>query len=195
MAHKIAFDYRQALDEATWLFWKGGYAGTSVRDLLRVMGIGEGSFYNTLKSKKRLYLECLKRYQETEGRKRRLALMSGARASQGLRALFAVMLDCMEDPGTPSRLCMMAAMACEEVLADPELREVIETGTSQMHATIAKRLRQDRKAGMLPPGPDPHVIASIIITYAQGIWRMALVHYDRPRFERQIDVFLAGLGL
>jgi TetR/AcrR family transcriptional repressor of nem operon len=48
---------------------------------------------------------------------------------------------------------------------------------------------------MLPPGPDPHVIASIIITYAQGIWRMALVHYDRPRFERQIDVFLAGLGL
>ena len=66
---------------------------------------------------------------------------------------------------------------------------------SQMQAGIAKRLRQDRKAGMLPPGPDPHVIASIIITDPQGVWRMALVNYDRPRFERQIDVFLAGVGL
>ncbi|MGO9400733.1 MAG: hypothetical protein ACLP19_23240 [Xanthobacteraceae bacterium] len=30
---------------------------------------------------------------------------------------------------------------------------------------------------------------------AQGIWRMALVDYDRPSFERQIDAFLTGLGL
>jgi len=27
------------------VFWKDGYAGTSLRDLLKVMGIGEGSFY------------------------------------------------------------------------------------------------------------------------------------------------------
>jgi TetR/AcrR family transcriptional repressor of nem operon len=29
----------------------------------------------------------------------------------------------------------------------------------------------------------------------QGVWRMALVDYDRPSFERQIDAFLTGLGL
>ncbi len=195
MARTIAFDYGRALDKATCLFWRDGYAGTSLRDLLRVMGIGEGSFYNTLKSKKRLYVECLKRYEETEGAKRGRALMSGPTASQGLRALFGVILDCLDDPETPSRLCMMAAMASEEVLADPDLREMVEGGLSRMRALIVKRLNQDRDAGVLPPDLDPQTIASVIMTYAQGIWRMALVDYDRPRFERQIDVFLTGLHL
>jgi len=35
----------------------------------------------------------------------------------------------------------------------------------------------------------------VVVTYLQGLWRMALVSYERPRFERQIDMFLTGLGL
>src|ERR1700761_4217483 len=126
MTGVIAFDYERALDKATWLFWKNGYTGTSVRDLLKVMGIGEGSFYNTLKSKKRLFLECLWRYDEREGRKRSHALMSAPTASLGIRALFGSVLDCLDSPETPSRLCMFAAMASEEVLSDPDLRQRVE---------------------------------------------------------------------
>jgi TetR/AcrR family transcriptional regulator, transcriptional repressor for nem operon len=195
MARTIAFDYGRALDKATWLFWRNGYAGTSLRDLLKIIGIGEGSFYNTLKSKKRLYIECVKRYAETEGRKRVHALVSAPTASLGIRAMFGVMLDCLGDPKTPSRLCMMAAMVCEEVLADPDLRKLVEDGLENMQARLVKRLGQDRDKGMLPAELDPQTTASVIMTYAQGIWRMALVDYDRPRFERQIDAFLAGLWL
>jgi hypothetical protein len=32
------------------------------------------------------------------------------------------------------------------------------------------------------------MVASVIATYQQGIWRMALMEYDRTRFDRQIDV-------
>ena len=195
MARTIAFDYERALGNATWLFWRDGYAGTSLRDLLKVMGIGEGSFYNTLKSKKQLYLECLKRYEETEGLKRGQALMSASTASQGVRALFGIVLDCLDDPQTPSRLCMMAAMVSEEVLADPDLRKRVEDGMANLQARLAGRLSQDQDAGVLPRTIEPQTIASVIITYAQGIWRMALVDYDRPRFERQIDAFLTGVGL
>lgn len=195
MTRAIAFDYERALGKATRLFWKRGYGGTSLRALLKTMGIGEGSFYNTLKSKKRLYLECVKRYAETEGRKRARALMSAPTASEGIRAFFAVVLDCLDDPRTPSRLCMMAAMVSEEVLSDPELRTFVEDGLEDFRARLAGRLSEDRSKGLLPAALDPRTVASIIATYAQGIWRMALVDYDRPRFERQIDAFLTGLGL
>ena len=195
MARVIAFDYDQALERATWLFWKSGYAGTSLRDLLKIMDIGEGSFYNTLKSKKQLYLACLKRYEETEGRKRGQALMSAPTASQGIRALFDVVLDCLDDPSTPSRLCMMAAMASEEVLSEPDLRKLVEDGLGGFHARLAERLSQDRDQGRLPATLDSQITASVVVTYLQGIWRMALVDYDRPRFERQIDAFLSGLAL
>jgi TetR/AcrR family transcriptional regulator, transcriptional repressor for nem operon len=195
MARTIAFDYGRALDKATWLFWKDGYAGTSLRDLLKIIGIGEGSFYNTLKSKKRLYVECVKHYAETEGRKRVHALASAPTASLGVRAMFGVMLDCLDDPKTPSRLCLMAAMVCEEVLADADLRKLVEDGMENVQTRLVERLGQDRDNAMLPVELDPQTTASVIMTYAQGIWRMALVDYDRARFERQIDAFLVGLGL
>jgi TetR/AcrR family transcriptional repressor of nem operon len=195
MARAIAFDYDRALERATWLFWKSGYAGTSLRDLLKIMDIGEGSFYNTLKSKKQLYLACVRRYEETEGRKRGQALMSAPTASRGIHALFGVVLDCLDNPSTPSRLCMMAAMAFEEVLSDPDLRKLVEDGLGSFQARLVERLSHDREEGRLPATLDPHVTASVVVTYLQGIWRMALVDYDRPRFERQIDAFLTGLGL
>lgn len=62
MPRNIKFDYDRAIDRATQLFWERGYSNTSLRDLLKIMGIGEGSLYNTFKSKKNLYLKCLKRY-------------------------------------------------------------------------------------------------------------------------------------
>jgi TetR/AcrR family transcriptional repressor of nem operon len=195
MARAIAFDYDRALERATWLFWKSGYAGTSLRDLLKIMDIGEGSFYNTLKSKKQLYLACVRRYEETEGRKRGQALMSAPTASRGIHALFGMVLDCLDNPSTPSRLCMMAAMASEEVLSEPDLRKLVEDGLGSFHARLVERLSQDRDEGRLPATLDPHVTASVVVTYLQGIWRMALVDYDRPRFERQIDAFLTALGL
>jgi len=195
MARAIAFDYDRALERATWLFWKSGYAGTSLRDLLKIMDIGEGSFYNTLKCKKQLYLACVRRYEETEGRKRGQALMSAPTASRGIHALFGVVLDCLDNPSTPSRLCMMAAMAFEEVLSDPDLRKLVEDGLGSFQARLVERLSHDREEGRLPATLDPHVTASVVVTYLQGIWRMALVDYDRPRFERQIDAFLTGLGL
>ena len=195
MGRTIAFDYEQALDQATWLFWKNGYSGTSLRDLLKIIGIGEGSFYNTLKSKKRLYLECVKRYGHSEGHKRMQALMSAPTASLGVHAMFGVMLDCLDDPQTPSRLCLVAAMASEDVLADADLRQFVEGGVEHFHANLAERLGQDRDLGLLPATLEPETIASVIITYCQGIWRMALVEYDRPRFELQIKAFLAALGL
>lgn len=195
MGRGISFDYERALDQATRLFWKTGYAGTSVRDLLKATGIGEGSFYNTLGSKKQLYQACLKHYAETEGQKRAEALFSAHTTSAGLRAMFSVVLDCIDDPGTPSRLCMMAATISEDVLADDDLKTQVMDGLTNLHSGLTERLTKDREAGIVHPGLEPDATASVIITYAQGLWRMAMVDFDRPGFERQIDVFLSSLGL
>ena len=70
MGRAIEFDYDKAIHKATLAFWKSGYSNTSLRDLLKAMRIGEGSFYNSVKSKKHLYMECLKHYLETVGRTR-----------------------------------------------------------------------------------------------------------------------------
>ncbi len=105
--------------------------------------------YNTLKSKKWLFLECLRRYDETEMRKRSHALISAPTASLGIRALFSSILDCLDNPETPSRLCMFAVMSSEDVLSDPDLRKRVEERIEGYQVQLIGRLSQDRDAGLL----------------------------------------------
>jgi TetR/AcrR family transcriptional repressor of nem operon len=46
------------------LFWRRGYAATSLDDLLGVMSLSKSSFYAEFKSKESLYRACLKDYQQ-----------------------------------------------------------------------------------------------------------------------------------
>src|SRR5271155_3231418 len=185
MARALEFDYTAALETATRLFWETGYSSTPLRGLLKKMGIGEGSFYNTLKSKKNAYLECLKHYNATVNRRHCEPLFSAPTAALGVRALFKTVLDCLDDPDTPSPVCLMAGSITHEVLAEPDLREYVQLQISLLVDRMAASLSADKEAGLLPAEFDPQLVVPVIVTYLQGLWRMALVSYDRTQFERQ----------
>jgi TetR/AcrR family transcriptional regulator, transcriptional repressor for nem operon len=195
MARTLEFDVDNALNKAMRLFWKSGYARTSLRDLLKAMGIGEGSFYNSLKSKKHAYLECLKRFNATIGRERGEAFMTPPTAALGIRALFRCVLDCLDDPRAPSRLCLMSGSISRDVFVEPELRKYVQAQLAELGDAMIARLTADKEAGLLPVNFEPQIVAPVIVTYLQGLFRMALLSYDRCKFERQIDAFLKGLGL
>lgn len=59
LARPIEFDRRRALNQALKLFWRKGYQGCSLIDLLNEMGIGRSSFYAAFTDKRSLFLECL----------------------------------------------------------------------------------------------------------------------------------------
>jgi len=59
------FDIETALEKAGETFWTNGYQATSMRDLMNVMGIQKGSFYDTYGSKKEAYLMALDQYINT----------------------------------------------------------------------------------------------------------------------------------
>jgi TetR/AcrR family transcriptional repressor of nem operon len=193
MARSLEFDYDKAIEKATRLFWKKGYAGTSLRDLLKAIGIGEGSFYNTLKSKKHLYLECLKHYKDTVVRRRAGALFSPASAREGVRGLFKAILDDLDDPQTP-RVCLVARSVSSDVFAESDLRETIEAEMSDFSSALSGRLKSAKEAGEFPPEFEPEEMAQVIGTYLQGLYRAALLCRDRAPLERQVDVFLSRLG-
>jgi len=194
MTRGLEFDYDQAIDKATRVFWRKGYSGASLRDLLKAIGIGEGSFYNTLKSKKQLYLECLKHYNETVVRRRAEALFSPSSAKEGVRGLFKTVLDDLDDPRTP-RVCLVAGSVSSDVLAERDLQKFIQTGMAAFVGAFSDRLKSAKDTGELPPQFEVEVVANIIATYLQGLYRTALLSYDRSQLERQIDHFFTSLGL
>jgi len=194
MARALEFNYEKAIDQATRIFWKKGYSGTSLRDLLKAIGIGEGSFYNTLKSKKQLYLECLKHYGDTVGRRRVTALLSPASAKEGVRGFFRCVLDDLDDPRTP-RVCLVARSVSTDVFSEGDLRKIIQAGMAGLVRAFSERLKSAKDRGEFPPEFEPELVAEIISTYLQGLYRTALLGYERSELERQVDLFLSRLGL
>lgn len=194
MGRKIEFNYNQAIDKATRLFWRKGYSNASLRELLKAMKIGEGSFYNSVKSKKRLYLECLKHYNDTVGRRRLNALTEQPTVTQGIRAFFRTVLDELDDPRTP-RVCLLASSLSGDVLAARDLRRCVLAEMEMFVGCFAKRLEAAKLEGELPADFEVDVAASVIVTYLQGLFRTIRVLYGRAQVERQIEALLAGLGL
>lgn len=64
MARPCEFVEEDVLDQATLVFWKHGFDGTSVDDLLAATGVARQSLYNTFGDKRALFLRCLHHYQD-----------------------------------------------------------------------------------------------------------------------------------
>jgi TetR/AcrR family transcriptional repressor of nem operon len=194
MARTREFDYEKATERAMYLFWKMGYANTSLRDLLKAMGIGEGSFYNTFKSKKNAYFESLKHYDATVNADRVRAFTSQPTAAEGVRALFRAILNCLDNPRLP-KVCLLAGAIAPDVLAEKDLRAYMREQAAGWATDMAARFDAEKELRILPQDFDSQIVASIIVTFIQGLWRMALISYDRPKLELQIDTLLNALKL
>jgi len=60
---KRTFDKQVALDKAMRLFWRNGYAGTSIANLTAELGINTPSLYAAFGNKEKLFKEALAHYE------------------------------------------------------------------------------------------------------------------------------------
>ena len=121
------------------------------------------------------------------------ALLSQPTIKLGVRAFFKTVLDDLDNPATP-RLCLMASSISSDVLNDRELRKFVESGMSAFNDLLTEMLEAAKAAGEFPSEFEAEVVAGIIGTYVQGLLRVVLVSYDRKQVERELEVFLTGLG-
>lgn len=132
-------------------------------------------------------------YNDTVGRKRATALFSATSVKVGVRALFKTVLDELDDPKAP-RMCLVAGSVSGEVLSAPGLRPYVVGEMQVFLSRFTELLSAAKEAGELSSEFEPEVTAQIVFTYLQGLFRTALVSYDRKQIERQIEVLLTGLG-
>ena len=194
MGRKLEFNYEQAIEQATRLFWAKGYSAASMRELLKAMGIGEGSFYHLFGSKNRLYLECLNHYNETVTRRRLEALDAEPSVRKGLRNFFKGWIEDLYNPKKP-HVCLMARSLSSDVMDEAELGASVKSGMKLFEERIAARLEKAKSAGELPARFHAALSAQIIFTFLQGYFRVVKVLKPREEMWRQIETVLSRLGL
>ena len=63
MARTREFNYDEALESATRLFWEKGYEATSIQDLVAATGVNRASLYETFGDKRELFRKALERFR------------------------------------------------------------------------------------------------------------------------------------
>ncbi|MBX9767305.1 MAG: TetR/AcrR family transcriptional regulator [Bdellovibrionales bacterium] len=67
MGRNKGFNRDELLDKAVQVFWKQGFADTSLHDLEKATGVNKSGLYSEFRDKDDLFSQCLSRYAETNG--------------------------------------------------------------------------------------------------------------------------------
>jgi AcrR family transcriptional regulator len=69
MGRPKKFSREEVLEKAMPVFWKHGFADTSLQDLERATGVNKSGLYTEFRNKEDLFVACLQHYLESQGKR------------------------------------------------------------------------------------------------------------------------------
>lgn len=143
MARPKAYDPEEALARATALFWRKGYEGTSVADLVSALGINRGSLYGTFKDKHALFLAALERYDEREiGAAVRHLRNTVGPGRERIQSLFDNVIRNVEERGD-RRGCLVCNSAVELAATDGDVERHVKRSHERLTGAFSVALAAD----------------------------------------------------
>jgi AcrR family transcriptional regulator len=162
------FDRDAALEAAMFLFWRKGFAATSMNDLCDAMGIGSPSLYAAFGSKEALYLEAVEHYVRTQGPPVWDKLAEGATARAGIENLLIAWTESLpKSRATPAGcMALLAAVGDEWPAA---IVRVVRKVRLEMLGTLRSRLETAVAKGELPASTDIDGLSRFYLSVFQGM--------------------------
>jgi TetR/AcrR family transcriptional regulator, transcriptional repressor for nem operon len=167
MARPREFDRDEALKRALAVFWEKGYEATSTDDLVRAMGIGRQSMYDTFGDKHRLYLEALRLYETDTGAElfRRIY-----ESPSPFGALCDYLLGIADGaPADRARGCFFVNATTELAPSDPDVAAGIRASSARCEAAFERILREAKQCGEVDRSVDERVAARFLLSTIRGL--------------------------
>jgi TetR/AcrR family transcriptional repressor of nem operon len=190
MARIREFDIDQAVDRAMDLFWRQGYAETSLQDLLKELSIGSGSFYAAFDSKEQLYIHALDRYVSAQGRDLETTLDEAPEIRPAIRRVLASLIEA--DLADPTRGCLVVntATQCGD---QPLAADRVNTAIRQVESFLAGALERAQVRGEISPEKNPRELARFLTTFIQGIRVVGGARVGREFMEDALSTAMRAL--
>ncbi|ROR34552.1 TetR/AcrR family transcriptional regulator [Inmirania thermothiophila] len=187
------YDRDEVLERAMVQFWRDGFEGSSVQDLVEATGLQRGSLYGAFGDKRGLFLAAVERYL-VEHVRRRLGLLRGeGPALARLRAFFADLVAYSCGPGR-GRGCMVANTAVEMAPRDEAVGERIRAILGEMEAAFAAVVAEGRAAGEIRADCPAEAQARLLVATLMGLRVLARAGLRRAFLEAVAEGAVAGLA-
>jgi TetR/AcrR family transcriptional repressor of nem operon len=180
------FNREEVLGRAMELFWNQGYAATGMTQLLKHMGIGRQSLYDTFGDKRSLYLAALERYFEFLSEQWGVVLDAPGSPLGNLKKLFRRIMEVAEDTGFCG--CFIGNAMAESGDCDADVRRVLGRSLDRMEAMLAGVLKRAKEAGELSPRARPRDLAKLLVVTTQGSSLLSKLEPHRQHAEETLQI-------
>ncbi|HEY4005359.1 MAG TPA: TetR/AcrR family transcriptional regulator [Pseudonocardia sp.] len=171
MARPRKFDEPQVIAAARDVFWRSGYADTSLDDLTAATGLGRGSLYGAFGDKRALFLRVLDEYC-TDSAGHVAASLAGPEPAYPLLVahIRGLAESVVADAGR--RGCLLAKTTAELAGTDGEVDERVRRTFTELHTALADCVARAQREGDLEPSADPTALAGVLLAVLRGMEAM-----------------------
>jgi TetR/AcrR family transcriptional regulator, copper-responsive repressor len=155
------YDPERALANAAEVFWKHGYAATSLDDLAAATGMNRPSLYAAFGDKRDLYLKTLKRYQERSRTIGQEIIADDPPLRVFLKRFYDAALDIYLAAGDEARGCYSISTAPAQATTDPSVRDFLAASIGGTDAFISRQIVRAIERGEVLSNPNPRALAQI----------------------------------
>jgi AcrR family transcriptional regulator len=136
------------------VFWRQGYAATTIDNLASAMGLNKPSLYNAYGDKQTIYRQALAAFIAQVEQEVSAALASSSDIRAAVKRFFdgALALYCAESPALG---CFAICTATAEAVAHQDIQQDLAGIIAGLDAMLTARYTQALAAGQLGPQPTP----------------------------------------
>ncbi|MEH6305628.1 TetR/AcrR family transcriptional regulator [Olivibacter sp. CPCC 100613] len=178
MARLVAFDEERAIQKAMEVFWKKGYAATSMRDLTDAMQINSSSLYNTIGDKHQLFVRCIRHYT-----KMRIQAIEQRYADLGssIQVLENFIKDAADIITTEPNSCMCIKATFEIEGDNPDIQAVINAYDDFTHQFLKNLIEHAQNQGEIDGNESADTIADYLNSLFIGWYNSFVLHKNRNK--------------
>lgn len=153
---RARFDREQVIRDSTELFWRKGFSGTSMQDVVKATGLKPGSLYLAFGSKEGLYRAAVEYYSEQSRARVSRLLEEAPSVGEGICQLLLTMT---QESGTSNYCsCFLVKSQLELAAVGGELLTAVTDHMARMEALYTEFLSRD-----YPPEQAQTYAASLIM--------------------------------
>ena len=192
MARTKQFNEQEVLEKAMKLFWRKGFNGTSMQDLVDELGISRASLYDTFGSKQELYFTALNEYRKQSGQQQEEILCSQTSIKQQILCLLeqaiAMSLQDLERKG-----CFMVNCTVELANQDEKVAAIANQNLEGFEKRMALLIEQGQQQGEINTKHSPKALARYLFTIWNGLQVVSKIKPDADVLNDVKKVAIAAL--
>ena len=176
------FSREEVLEKAMPVFWKHGFADTSLQDLERATGVNKSGLYTEFRDKEDLFVGCLRHYLETQ-EKRGLLTKEPLGWNNVENFLKNGPLNKGEQRG-----CFSINSMRELAILPDEAYGVVTDNMALVQRLLAMNIEVEK------PRMAPSAIAEMVLSFFAGLCIERNLKSGKDLSIRKIDNFMTALG-